>query len=84
MRISPLVILTSLVVAACGEASIQGSASETDTGTSSGTETATSGTPPTAGGDAGKRPDFIGTCHALAADGDIVKRNWPDFYVARE
>lgn len=40
--------------------------------------------PPTAGGDAGKRPDFIGTCHALAADGDIVKRNWPDFYVARE
>jgi hypothetical protein len=40
--------------------------------------------PPTAGADAGKRPDFIGTCHALAADGEIVKRNWPEFYEARE
>jgi hypothetical protein len=40
--------------------------------------------PPTAGGDAGKRPDFIGTCHALAADGDVVKQNWPAFYQPRE
>jgi Protein of unknown function (DUF2889) len=40
--------------------------------------------PPTAGGDAGKRPDFIGTCHALAADSEVVKRNWPEFYEARE
>jgi hypothetical protein len=33
---------------------------------------------------AGKRPDFIGTCHALAADSEIVKRNWPDFYEAHK
>jgi Protein of unknown function (DUF2889) len=40
--------------------------------------------PPTAGSDPGKRPDFIGTCHALAADSEIVKQNWPEFYEARE
>ena len=40
--------------------------------------------PPTAGGEAGQRPDFIGTCHALAADGEIVKQNWPQFYEGRE
>ena len=28
----------------------------------------------------GKRPAFIDTCHALAADGDVVKTSWPDFY----
>jgi hypothetical protein len=28
----------------------------------------------------GKRPAFIDTCHALAADGEIVKNDWPDFY----
>jgi hypothetical protein len=27
-----------------------------------------------------KRPAFIDTCHALAADGDVVKNSWPDFY----
>jgi hypothetical protein len=27
-----------------------------------------------------KRPAFIDTCHALAADGEVVKQNWPDFY----
>jgi hypothetical protein len=30
-----------------------------------------------------KRPAFIDTCHALAADGEIVKENWPDFYQPR-
>jgi hypothetical protein len=40
--------------------------------------------PPTGDASAGKRPDFIDTCHALAADSDVVKRNWPDFYEARE
>jgi hypothetical protein len=40
--------------------------------------------PPTAGGEKGQRPDFIGTCHALAADGEIVKQNWPQFYEGRE
>lgn len=28
----------------------------------------------------GKRPALIDTCHALAADGDVVKARWPDFY----
>jgi hypothetical protein len=28
----------------------------------------------------GKRPALIDTCHALAADGDVVKTRWPDFY----
>jgi hypothetical protein len=27
-----------------------------------------------------KRPAFIDTCHALAADGEVVKQSWPDFY----
>ena len=27
-----------------------------------------------------KRPRIIDTCHALAADGEVVKRFWPDFY----
>jgi hypothetical protein len=30
--------------------------------------------------DSGKRPALIDTCHALAADGDVVKTRWPDFY----
>ena len=30
--------------------------------------------------DSGKRPGFIDTCHALAADGEVVKTTWPDFY----
>lgn len=29
---------------------------------------------------AGRRPGFIDTCHALAADGAVVKANWPEFY----
>lgn len=28
----------------------------------------------------GRRPAFIDTCHALAADGEVVKVSWPDFY----
>jgi hypothetical protein len=28
----------------------------------------------------GKRPSFIDTCHALAADGEIVRASWPEFY----
>jgi hypothetical protein len=28
----------------------------------------------------GKRPVFLDTCHALAADGEVVKTRWPDFY----
>ena len=40
--------------------------------------------PPTADAGDGKRPDFIGTCHALAADSDVVKQNWPQFYEGRE
>jgi hypothetical protein len=27
-----------------------------------------------------KRPAFIDTCHALAADGEVVKQSWPGFY----
>jgi hypothetical protein len=40
--------------------------------------------PPAADAGPGRRPDFIGSCHALAADGEIVKKNWPDFYQPRE
>jgi hypothetical protein len=28
----------------------------------------------------GKRPRLLETCHAFAADGEITKRLWPDFY----
>ena len=28
----------------------------------------------------GKRPGFIDTCHALAADGPVVKESWPEFH----
>ena len=31
----------------------------------------------------GKRPFFIDSCHALAADGDIVKDFWPQFHEDR-
>lgn len=34
--------------------------------------------------EAGKRPGFIDTCHALAADGEVVKANWPAFHRARD
>jgi hypothetical protein len=27
-----------------------------------------------------KRPGHLGTCHALATDGEVVRRFWPDFY----
>jgi hypothetical protein len=27
-----------------------------------------------------RRPAFIDTCHALAADGDVVKQHWPAFH----
>jgi hypothetical protein len=36
--------------------------------------------PGEAGGAKKKRPAFIDTCHALAADGEVVKQSWPDFY----
>lgn len=32
----------------------------------------------------GKRPYFINACHALAADGEIVRQFWPQFHEARE
>ncbi len=28
----------------------------------------------------GRRPPMIGTCHALATDGRIVEKMWPEFY----
>lgn len=28
----------------------------------------------------GRRPPIIDTCHALASDGAVVRREWPDFY----
>ncbi|MFO1128515.1 MAG: DUF2889 domain-containing protein [Rhodospirillales bacterium] len=31
-------------------------------------------------GSGGRRPAVIDTCHALAADGDIVARQWPQFH----
>jgi hypothetical protein len=30
-----------------------------------------------------KRPAQIDTCHALASDGEVVKRYWPAFYTGR-
>jgi hypothetical protein len=30
--------------------------------------------------DSAHRPRFLDTCHALAADGEVVKKNWPAFY----
>jgi hypothetical protein len=32
----------------------------------------------------GKRPALIDSCHALAADGDVVKTRWPAFYQPAE
>jgi Protein of unknown function (DUF2889) len=34
-------------------------------------------------GSAGRRPAVIDSCHALAADGDIVARQWPAFHIAK-
>ena len=28
-----------------------------------------------------RKPRIIGTCHALKSDGEVVKREWPQFYV---
>jgi len=36
--------------------------------------------PPFENREPGRRPAFIDTCHALAADGEVVKQSWPDFY----
>jgi len=37
--------------------------------------------PPTDHGDGPRsKPGFLDTCHALASDGEIVQRSWPDFY----
>ncbi|EKE76900.1 DUF2889 domain-containing protein [Oceanibaculum indicum] len=30
-----------------------------------------------------RKPWHIDTCHALASDGPIVKKDWPDFYTGR-
>ncbi|MFQ5761111.1 MAG: hypothetical protein ACE5HM_09070, partial [Acidiferrobacterales bacterium] len=27
-----------------------------------------------------KKPLFINSCHALASDSEVVKRDWPEFY----
>ena len=27
-----------------------------------------------------RRPGFLDTCHALASNGKVVKKNWPAFY----
>jgi len=34
--------------------------------------------------DEGRVPPMLGTCHALARDGDIVKRHWPKHYTGRK
>lgn len=38
---------------------------------------------PAAAGKSAKRPGLIDSCHALAADGDVVKQLWPEFYEER-
>jgi hypothetical protein len=35
-----------------------------------------------AGGD-NRKPAILDTCHALASDGPVVKRDWPDHYTAK-
>jgi hypothetical protein len=30
--------------------------------------------------DGARRPGFLDTCHAFAADGEVVKKHWPAFY----
>jgi len=37
----------------------------------------------TGAADPAGRPPFLDTCHALAADGEVVKRQWPEFYTGR-
>lgn len=32
----------------------------------------------------GRRPRHLDTCHALASDGPVVKREWPEFYAGGE
>ncbi|MHA1537236.1 MAG: DUF2889 domain-containing protein [Alphaproteobacteria bacterium] len=32
--------------------------------------------------EAGRRPQMIGSCYALAADGPVVEKIWPEFHVA--
>jgi hypothetical protein len=32
----------------------------------------------------GRRPGFIDSCHALASDGEVVRRQFPQFYEARK
>ena len=34
--------------------------------------------------DGTRRPGFLDTCHALAADGEVVKKHWPAFYTGGE
>jgi hypothetical protein len=40
------------------------------------------GAPPRAAASAkpGRKPHLIDSCHAFAADGEVVRRYWPDFY----
>jgi hypothetical protein len=35
-------------------------------------------------GSDGKRPPLIGTCHMYAADGDLVRKRWPQWAVDRK
>ncbi len=39
-----------------------------------------SGGPPTVKSGTGRRPPIIDTCHALAADGPVVAKHYPEFY----
>lgn len=32
----------------------------------------------------GSRPALIDSCHALASDGPVVRREWPDFYTGED
>jgi hypothetical protein len=36
------------------------------------------------GSGAHRRPGFIDSCHAFASDGEIVRRQWPEFYTGPE
>lgn len=35
-------------------------------------------------GGARRKPGFIDSCYALAAEGEIVRRHWPDFYTGAD
>jgi hypothetical protein len=31
-----------------------------------------------------EKPPILDTCIALASDGDVVKKRWPEFYLAKQ